>query len=1385
MLRQGRTTKVPGSMIPERLTFASDGIVMPYVVSPPVAGAPGDRSSHVICIPVLRREGGLILALPADTVPPVLRDAGQLPDASGLLGPSAVLDVEAVEENEDGAEVLLGFQLPVLVADFQDEAVRYMAPFDPSAHQDATPFSLDHPQAFPECSALVALTLSWVRTQIGERTAFYSAAEGEEEAAAADAELLPALAKASPSPKNPAAKPKRITTAQLAEKVGSLPALTAQLQSVADRQLSLEEKVASGAQAAASAPPPPAHRLPSRFPYRSQVPCQDHQPDPTAPLNSRDCDGPSFAANDTVPTHGRLPGHPRPGRNTVCFNSWGLSLAFRVLRTGSPFAVSLAPLLHLLPASRVSPPKALFPLPLPYFGLFRQPGPHLGSRARHRLAVRRATFVLVAALNHLHSSGAPVPKDAVRRLPNVNQAKALVYLEKLVKAFGATEDVHLPSASRRSSELLARLGELSERLTTLGFSVDRYGAAFPGLNDPADVRGALSPYRGLDSSRLVLSGTANWDPSPHLDSSLYLAFREPQSLLLPSIPPVAGEVPKLHLENPSEVLSVARLWDVNNLLVLSPQGPPPERPFEGVRIFNSLKSASTDRQIGDRRGRNMCEGTIPGPSRFLPSGVMFSCLHIDPFKERLSLNAADRKDFYHQLRVPLRRALTNVLVPPLEASLLKDTKAFHDLTVRSQGKKLWPNGVFACFGAVLQGDALGVEYATSSHQNLLAAHGLLSEDSQICNGVPFPVGGPQSLVEGLVIDDYFAISKVAVPEDGSPPAAVRAFELAKAIYQKEGLLGSDPKDIRDASQAVLVGAELDASKATRALGLALSGAPKSKRLAMSCVTLELARLPATADHLHMCVLGGWVSILLYRRPLMSLLSRSFQLVDSSSVVPGHSRVIPQPRAIASELAMLSVLAPLAVADLSAPWSEALFATDSSDLKGAIVSAQVPATLTQRLWTSALKVSENARLLSRERAALMRFDPEFEILPDPQRPSAARVRRPLALRFHFIEVGVGSGKVTARLRDRGWATGPVLNISESPEYDWSSAQVFLWVVHLVSSGLVDAVLLTPPSATFSAAKNPPLRTYRQPLGIHPTESRTHLCTVLALRSLCLLRVCHRHGVPAALEQPRNSKISRLKTWTDIAALPQASEVFTVGCAFGSPCLKPWRFLAVAFSLQSLARRCSRDHTHAATKASDVYPDSLAVALADAFEKAIRQRHVALEDCALDTEGLESPLVNDLAISLTWCPVKVWKWKRATHINLLEGSCIYRLLLLLARSGGPLRFATLCDSNVARCAVQKGRSPSSGLSKTLRRIAAAALAFGLYPQVPFCPTRLMPADHPTRDTPIPRPGLSIVTPDWDAAEIRALSSLPKLRRWAANWSRLTLLVGRLRPSFGSGI
>lgn len=127
-------------------------------------------------------------------------------------------------------------------------------------------------------------------------------------------------------------------------------------------------------------------------------------------------------------------------------------------------------------------------------------------------------------------------------------------------------------------------------------------------------------------------------------------------------------------------------------------------------------------------------------------------------------------------------------------------------------------------------------------------------------------------------------------------------------------------------------------------GLVLCGSPVTKRLALSYVSLLLAEKRFTSDAVMACLLGGWTSALLYRRPVTCHQEFSFAEVNQE-----RPRVLPLSRKSAEELVILSVLSPVICVNLGAEMSAEVFATDASEFGGAAVKAQVDQPLARDLW----------------------------------------------------------------------------------------------------------------------------------------------------------------------------------------------------------------------------------------------------------------------------------------------------------------------------------------------------------------------------------------------------------------------------------------------------
>ena len=176
--------------------------------------------------------------------------------------------------------------------------------------------------------------------------------------------------------------------------------------------------------------------------------------------------------------------------------------------------------------------------------------------------------------------------------------------------------------------------------------------------------------------------------------------------------------------------------------------------------------------------------------------------------------------------------------------------------------------------------------------------------------------------------------------------------------------------------------------------------------------------------------------------------------------------------------------------------------------------------------------------------------------------------------------------------------------------------------------------------------------------------------------------------------------------------------------------------------------------------------------------IKRHHATVADMNDgDVRGLESQVVNSIALCSQWKAEDSWTFKKSSHINILEMAVLGRLAKDLSSLGKSMRVVSLADSFVVAAAASKGRTSSIGLGPVLRRYNAICVAAGLYFNIPYVPTRLNPPDDLTRDVPLRDPAGSFVINDWPLDSLFDLAELPKTRRWISNWTRVLLsLCGR---------
>ena len=376
-----------------------------------------------------------------------------------------------------------------------------------------------------------------------------------------------------------------------------------------------------------------------------------------------------------------------------------------------------------------------------------------------------------------------------------------------------------------------------------------------------------------------------------LDGPLWLPYVEPAFLLhnesIKGLP-----VPALHLEDEAEYERLAWRWEELGLLRLH-EIPYTEGAF--VRVFNCHKSATCDRQIGDRRFANHSERHLGGPSRHLPQGPLLTALRVTP-GGGLRGSVTDRRDFYHQCEVTPERAASNLIPFSFPAECFRDTKAFEEFCERRRvasvrdreiaGDRLGMEQkdqkvatdllVFPAFGALYQGDHLGVEFALGGHEGLLCREGLLTPHERLQGRALLPWSDTW---QALIIDDFFVVSH---QRWDCPKEETRAYSLlqqSRVAYSKHKLAGSEEKDVIAEDLFKAGGAGVDSRAEALQRSLALVGAPLAKRIGLSVLSLRIASLPAVTTTLASRLAGGWVSVLLYRRCFASVVDQLFSFED--------------------------------------------------------------------------------------------------------------------------------------------------------------------------------------------------------------------------------------------------------------------------------------------------------------------------------------------------------------------------------------------------------------------------------------------------------------------------------------------------------------------------
>lgn len=685
-------------------------------------------------------------------------------------------------------------------------------------------------------------------------------------------------------------------------------------------------------------------------------------------------------------------------------------------------------------------------------------------------------------------------------------------------------------------------------------------------------------------------------------------------------------------------------------------------------------------------------------------------------------------------------------------------------------KRPFPIHLYGGFRSLYQGDHLGVEFALQGHSGLLASGGLLQEGRQLRGHSPLPLGDQW---EALIIDDYFAIGAEPLGDPVLNSFAAKALATARSIYEIEGVIGSTEKDIEAAPRFKAAGAEINSEANVVRDGAITVAAPAAKRLALAALSLRAARMPIITSKLASRLAGNWVSILLYRKCLSCAVSSFFSL--TAELEQGlTNKIVPFRREAADELVSLACLAPIMASNIALPTSSRIHAVDASLGLGAIVATDVPAAVASSLWLGGDKKGQILPLDNPFReilAAVGEEADEGESLPEKL---TAGPPRPLMMQCDFVEFFGGAGVISKAATSLGLTCAPPLDLSESSHYDLHGSRLLEWCCHMLATNRFRSCTIEPPCTSFSPAAHPCVRSYVLPWGFDRFEAKTLSGNTSALRGFTLLWFCYIYERPSLLEQPRLSKMCWTHIWRRFIRRG-LREAVVASCQFGSPHRKEFRLLTYLLDETFIDTRCPGGHQHLRiegryTKPSAAYTPALGLHLAKAFRAALEKLD-RKDD--LKVHGLESILVNDVLATSQWRPLRAWRWKTKSHINVLESSTIVSLLKEIAWKEPDSRQVILSDSRVSIGCISKGRSPSFLLQRQCKMSGALQAAAGIYPSLCFAPTRLNTADDPTRLQEI-REAYKFSIVDHLPIESLHLLHFHRFARFAAGWIRLTILL-----------
>ena len=948
------------------------------------------------------------------------------------------------------------------------------------------------------------------------------------------------------------------------------------------------------------------------------------------------------------------------------------------------------------------------------------------------------------------------------------------------------------------------------------FAADSEVVAGTGYRVPL----ATTSTKQIQADRIKWKLGPSFDPVPFLpDPIVRAAFQNPEVLRKPAAEWPSRPRALVHCSR-QELLKLAEKWDAlgSCTMVRCEQ----IQPDEPVGLFAVPKDETYDRLIVNPTVINSRQYSYSNYTKTLAPGALIGLLRLDN-SENLVISTDDLSEFYYTFRVTPERASRNAIGIPFKGHELQ-----HLLCYKPE---LQDQDVFLCLATLAMGDGLAVEIAQQSHYTVLQSlAGCMRDDEVIAYRKVIPKG---PFYELLTIDDHIGLQRVQkdIPLDKQNTRDKEVFEQATRAYEQVGLVSHPGKRQRQVKSAVVLGAEVDGE-------LGRVSAPRSRIALLMFITGVIVSKQLCTRRLLQSVLGCWIHVCLFRRPVFSVLDMVFH--EGQDCHPDEVFKLSQQSM--NELLTLMVLGPLIQSDLRTGICPELFVMDASPTGGAVCRSQMTSCAIEELWRHSeqrgyyTKLQQGANLILHEHG-LDQTDPfgagslDLAALK-PEAVMSISESLPSKPMFDCIELFAGQGNWSAAHSAAGLRVHPGLDRASRGVHfaDLADDDTFRDLARLAESGQVREWHAGPPCWSFGTLRRPRLRSKDCPAGFAPSDETTWGQTKLAIRTAFILILALLSGSYVSCEQPGSSVMFRLHIFQVLRQLGCTITRFCF-CSFGSGFNKPSQWLHnkpwmlglsgtctcqfkgqhfiiegsfTEAAIRQFDRRCvpsceavygrrpRRGEAVSAFSAS--YPIPLCNKLAQGSVAARSGsgetqcgrlvEEAPFEPTAAEKPGLrpwhEDPdWVEDLCKTLEFRELFRYRFKKSGHINVLERRVYKSWLKHCAKRWSGHRMLGLLDSRVTMGASAKGRSSSKALSRVLRTSLSYILGGGLYPGCLHCRSSWNSADGPSRDGCVPPPegpkaGWISALEAGDSAPFEMLVAAARWTRPLGRWVRLLLLL-----------